>query len=239
MNNRSGFFGPIPPKLAILQTSPQPLPSVTSLPSSSKPLIAILILAAAAFLLGGTHSLHAQVNTEFQITKIVPSMPTTPAITFSGADKASGSAKKWLEIEVWFLWKSRLATDKFSDDLVFNYYVLLANRSQIAPQGTLLSGQVTHTAIPANQSNLKSVMYVSPRALERFFDGKIPSSSESAIVDIGVTISRQGQVVAEKSLKGSGAWWPQFQQTSGFLLDKDATPFAPLYWDYYEPVKKP
>jgi hypothetical protein len=116
--------------------------------------------------------------------------------------------------------------------------VLLSNKSVAAPQGTLLSGQVTHTAIPV-QNDLRSVMYVSPRSLERFFDGKIPSSQDSAIVDIGVTITRQGQIVAEKSLKGSGEWWPQFQQTPGYLLDKTQTPFAPLYSDYYEAVKKP
>ena len=198
------------------------------------------LLAATAFLLSGFLPLQAQVNSEFQITKIDPSLPTTPQITFNGTDKSvPGGAKKWLSVEVTFTWKPRMATDKFSDDLVFNYYVLLANKSQTAPQGTLLSGQVTHTAVPANTSDLKSVMYVSPRAMERFFAGKIPSSSDSAVTDIGVTITRQGQIVAQKSLKGSGIWWPQFQQTSGFLLDKDSTPFAPLFWDYYEPVKKP
>ena len=50
--------------------------------------------------------------------------------------------------------------------------------------------------------------------------------------------SRQGQIVAEKDLKGTGEWWTQFQQINGYLLNKNETPFAPLYWDYYEPVKK-
>ena len=82
-------------------------------------------------------------------------------------------------------------------------------------------------------------MYVSPRTLERFFDGKPPASKEIAVIDIGVTITRQGQVVAEKVLKGQGAWWTQIQQTTGYLLNKNETPFAPLYWDYYEALKKP
>ena len=198
----------------------------------------LLQLAAAVCFLGGTIPLQAQVNTEFQITKIDPSMPLTPAVTFNGTQKP-GTPKKWLEVEVSFTWKPRATMDKFSDDLTFNYYVLLANRSVAFPKGALLSGQVVHTAIPANQNDLKSVMYISPRALERFFDGKIPSSIASAIVDIGVTVSLQGQIVATKSLKGSGEWWPQFQQTSGYLLNKNETPFAPLYWDYYEAVKKP
>ncbi len=197
-----------------------------------------MILIAMTCILAGTSSLRAQLNTEFQITKIAPSLPNTPAPSFVGTQKSTPTPKKWLEIEVTFLWKPRLTTDKFADDVVFNYYVLLANKSVELPQGTLLSGQVTHTAIPV-QSDLRSVMYVSPRSLERFFNGKVPSSQDAAIVDIGVTITRQGQVVAEKSLKGSGEWWPQYQQTTGYLLDKTQTPFAPLYSDYYEAVKKP
>jgi hypothetical protein len=74
--------------------------------------------------------------------------------------------------------------------------------------------------------------------MERLFDGKAPTSAPSAIVDIGVTISKQGQVVAQKSLKGSGVWWPQYQQTPDYLLNKSETPFASLNWEYYEPVKK-
>jgi hypothetical protein len=82
-------------------------------------------------------------------------------------------------------------------------------------------------------------MYVNPRSLERFFDGKIPTSTSSAVVDVGITISKGGQVVAEKSFNSkSGAWWPQIQGTPGFLLGKPETPFAPLNADYYEPVKK-
>ena len=198
----------------------------------------ILLAAATVCFLSTTVSLRAQAGTEFQITKIDPSLPTTPAPSFSGTQKATGSPKKWLEVEVSFSWNPRTTTDKYADELTFNYYVLLANRSMAFPQGTLLSGQVTHTAVPAGQNDLKSVMYVSPRTLERYFDGKIPSSASSAVVDIGVTISYKGQVVAMKSLKGSGEWWPQFQQTTGGLLNKSETPFAPLYWDYYEAVKK-
>jgi hypothetical protein len=133
----------------------------------------------------------------------------------------------------------RAATDKYADDVTVNYYVLLANRNPSAPQGTLLTGQASLLTVPARQNDLHTVMYVNPRSLERFFDGKIPTSTSSAVVDVGVTISKGGQVVAEKSLNSkSGAWWPQIQGTPGFLLGKPETPFAPLNADYYEPVKK-
>ena len=199
-----------------------------------------LITACIALLvLGCSLPLKAQVNTEFLITKIDPSMPLTPAISFNGTQKPTAAPKKWLEVEVTFTWKPRLATDKYADDVVVNYYVLLNNKSSAFPQGTLLNGQVMHATIPANQTDLRSVMYLSPRTLERFFDGRIPASKEMAIVDIGVTITRQGLIVAEKILKGTGEWWTGLQQTSGYLMNKNDTPFAPLNWEYYETIKKP
>jgi len=196
------------------------------------------VAGGSFLLLPSVTTLSAQSNSEFVIAKIDPQIVTTPLVSYSMGDQKASRSKNWMEIEVSFSWQPLQPTDKFADDIDFNYYVLLANRSAAFPQGTLLSGLVTHTSIPAKQNDLKSVMYLSPRTLERFFDGKIPSSVSAAIVDIGVTISRQGQIVAEKSLKGTGAWWPQFQQTPGYLLNKSETPFASLYWDYYEAVKK-
>ena len=195
--------------------------------------LALLALAPA---------LPAQVNTEFQITKIDPQLVTTPMVSYSGATQKPNPLKKWLEIETSFLWQPRSLNDKFTDEVVFNYYVLLANKSATNPTGSLLTGQAAHASIPAKQveaKDLKTVIYLSPRSILRLFDGKEPSSPASAIVDIGVTITCKGQIVAEKSFKGTGAWWPQFQQTGGYLLDKSDTPFAPLNWDYYETFKKP
>lgn len=206
-----------------------------SSPFPTRPLHVVAM--ASMILLGASSMLQAQVNTEFTITKIDPQIVTTPAISYSGALQKVSRPKSWMEVEVAFTWVPRMATEKFSDDVTFTYYVLLSNKSVTSPQGTLLTGQVTHTSLPAKQ-DLKTVMYVSPRSMERFFDGKIPASAGSAIVDIGVTITRQGQVVAEKSLKGTGPWWPQYQQTAGYLLNKSETPFASLNSDYYEAVKK-
>jgi hypothetical protein len=197
------------------------------------------ILTPLASLLLGSLSLSAQNSGGFTISKIEPAIVTTPAISYSGASLKSSHPKNWMEIEVSFGWQpSPPPAEKYADDIVLDYYVLLANKSAATPQGTLLTGQVTHMSVPAMQNDLKSVMYVSPRAMERFFAGKIPSSAASAIVDIGITISRQGQIVAQKSLKSPGAWWPQYQKTSGFLLNKNETPFASLNTDYYEAVKK-
>ena len=195
-------------------------------------------LAAALILGSSLPSLYAQTATEFAITKIDPQIVTRPALSYSGATGKTVQPKSWLEIEVTFA--SPSTAEKYTDDLVINYYVLLANKSVSFPQGALLTGQTALTSVPAKQNDLKTVIYLSPRSMERLFDGKAPTSASSAIVDIGVTISKQGQVVAQKSLKGSGVWWtlPQYQQTPDYLLNKSETPFASLNWEYYEPVKK-
>lgn len=183
-------------------------------------------------------SSHAQQNTEFQITKITPDLVTTPeySINYGPKNKKVPKNKDFVELEVSFDWQPRAKGPKFLDDLTVNYYVLLNNKSKEYPKGTLLIGSVTHTAIPQGKG-MNSVMYISPRTLERFFDGKAPGTAASALVDVGVTITKQGQLVAEKSWKGKGQWWSSLEQVNGYVLNKNETPFAPLAWDYYEAIK--
>jgi hypothetical protein len=182
---------------------------------------------------------HAQqANTEFKITKITPDLVTTPEYNFSFGPKGKKVAKNknFLEVEVSFDWQPRAAKPEFLDELTFNYYILLNNKDRENPQGTLLVGSVTHVAIPQSKA-LNSVMYVSPRTLERFFAGKVPGTAAAAITDVGVTITKQGQLVADFSWKGKGQWWSSMQQVPGYVLNKNETPFAPLAWDYYEAIK--
>jgi hypothetical protein len=202
-----------------------------------------LRFSSLALMLATASCLNAQTGSEVAIERIDAKMVTTPTVTYTGASMKQFRPKSWMEIEVSFATaiQSTSLTEKYSDDLTINYYVLLKNSQlpQGAPRGTLLTGQTSLSTVPLNDNNLKSVIYISPRSLERFFNSKIPSSDSGVIDDIGVTISKQGQVVAQKSLKGqTQAWWPQFQQTPGYLLNKSETPFASLNWDYYEAVKK-
>lgn len=189
----------------------------------------------------------AQTPSEVAISKVEAQLVTAPAISFNYTGRSLSTpvspSKKWMEIETTFAWQPFSPTDLYSDDLTVNYYVLLNNPSIKYPQGALLTGQTALSGVPAKSldsknSELKTVIYVSSRSLERLFGGKVPSDINSAVKDIGVTFSKQGQVVAQKSLHGTVGWWPQFQQTPGFLLNKPDTPFAALNWDYYESVKK-
>lgn len=179
-----------------------------------------------------------QANTDFKMSQITPDMVTTPDYNYSFGPKGKKVSKNkdFLEVEVSFDWQPRQKKPEFLDEVTINYFILLNNKSRENPQGTLLTGSVTHVAIP-QAKGLNSVMYVSPRTLERFFEGKIPNSASSAVVDVGVTITQQGQLVAESSWKGKGQWWSTLQQVSGYVLNKNETPFAPLAWDYYEAIK--
>ena len=179
-----------------------------------------------------------QSSKDFEILKIIPDLATTPEYSFSFGpkNKKVQKNKDWLELEVSFSWQPKAPKPEFLDELTFNYYILLNNKSREYPQGTLLTGTVTHVAIP-QAKGLNSVMYVSPRTLERFFAGKIPTTASAAVTDVGVTITKQGQLVAEASWKGRGQWWSGSQQVNGYVLNKNETPFAPLAWDYYEAIK--
>lgn len=226
------MFHPLSP-----QTIAMPLPKRSSTPRAH--IFGFLLGLACA-----VSPLIAQQAPEAAISKVEAQLVTAPAISYSGAPSKVVQPKKWMEIEATFSWQPLNPLEKYSDDLTVNYYVLLNNQGQQYPQGALLTGQATLTSVPARSldpknGELKTVIYVAPRGLERLFGGKAPTDVNSAVRDIGVTISKQGQVVAQKSLKGSNqAWWPQFQPVSGYLLNKSETPFASLNWDYYEAVKK-
>lgn len=198
------------------------------------PLRSFCVLLACA----ASSAFAQKANTEFQINAITPDLVTTPeySINYGPKNKKVSKNKDFVELEVSFDWQPEAKEPKFLDDLTINYYVLLDNKSRENPKGTLLVGSVTHTAIP-QAKGMNSVMYISPRTLERFFEGKSPSTVKSAIVDVGVTITQQGQLVAEKSWKGKGQWWSSLQQVNGYVLNKSETPFAPLAWDYYEAIK--
>jgi len=198
----------------------------------------IILLSALAAAPAGAQ----QLSPDFNIAKITPDFVTTPdySISYGPKNKRVAKNKDFLEVEVSFDWQPREKKPEFLDELTFNYYILLDNSDRENPQGTLLTGSVTHVAIPQAKA-LNSVMYVSPRTLERFFQGKIPSTARSVVKDIGVTITRQGQLVAQSSwqsdIRNKAPWWTTMQPVPGYVLNKSETPFAPLVWDYYEAIK--
>jgi len=166
----------------------------------------------------------------FKIDKITPNFIESPQFQIGNAahQAPQGSTAKWLEVEVQF----ESAVD--ADELTVNYYVALS-----VPTSTtalVLPGSVTHVNVSKGQE-LYSVMYVPPQAILKLMSGQ--PATINAVKAVGIELAVKGQVVARKSSKGGLAdlWWTQMQQTAGMLLNKNQTPFAPLYWDRYLEVK--
>jgi len=156
---------------------------------------------------------------DYSINKITAGFVQTPQINFSGNVKAAPPQQMWLEVEVEF--KSLV---EFTDSLEFKYFVFLDNKCT--------AGSVTHVNIP--KGNLLSVMYESPMAIARLAKGR----SSKSVTEVTVQVLDKGQVVAEKSLKNTPTgWWTKLDQNPGCLLNKNQTPFAPLYWDRYMEIK--
>jgi hypothetical protein len=180
-------------------------------------------LAAFLIFLPLITSAQTRLAGDFQITKITRNLIPTPQFAYAGgAQNQTNQRDRWLEVEVEFK-----ATPELTNELTFKYYILF--------NGTLLTGEVTHVNIPAGREN-RSVMYVPPRTLVRF--GNKRAITENSCQNIAVQIVQDGSVKTEANLnRAQPQWFEALPQVSGLVLNKDQTPFAPLYWDRYEQIK--
>jgi hypothetical protein len=154
-----------------------------------------------------------------KIGKIQPAVVKTPDIKFDGGTQKRSKPGDWLEVEVEFEVKAEEI-----DELTFAYTIMVENK--------LLDGTVTHVSIPKGRDRY-SVMYVAPRSLEKLTGGK--ALSGSSIQNVWVTVSRQGQVLDLQAFKPGAI--PNLPHTAGMVLNKNETPFAPLFFDRYEAIK--
>jgi hypothetical protein len=170
-------------------------------------------------------AVRAQVRgpSEFQLIKITKNLISTPQFAYTGAQQYQTNQRElWLEVEATFA-----SAPPFTDELTFKYFILL--------NGKLLTGEVTHVNVPAGREN-RSVMYVSPRTLARFNNNRPVTST--VVQNVAVQIVQPGAVKSELSLSAAPAqWYATLPPTSGLVLNKNETPFAPLYWDRYEQIK--
>jgi hypothetical protein len=162
-------------------------------------------------------------ESDFQITKIAKNLITAPQFAYTGAEQYRTNQRElWLEVETTFA-----STPAFTDELTFKYFVLVS--------GKVLTGEVTHVNIPAGREN-RSVMFVPPRGLARLMNNQVVTAA--AVQNIAVQIMQDGAVRAESSLaRGPANWFTASRRISGFLVNKNETPFAALYWDRYEQIK--
>ena len=179
-----------------------------------------IIMAMA--LVGGSISAFAQTR-DFQLLKIAPNFISSPQFAYTGAEQHTADLReRWLEVEV-----TLAATPELSDELTVKYFILF--------NGRLLTGEVTHTNIPAGREN-RSVIYVTPKTLQRLMPGR--TVTNAALQNITVQLLQRGVIKDELSLTRAPAqWYAAMPQIAGLTLNKSETPFAALYWDRYLEIK--
>jgi hypothetical protein len=154
------------------------------------------------------------------LKKPAPAGVKSPDYQLNGGPQKRTTFGTWLEVEVEYETKPEVI-----DELTFKYTILIQN--------TLLDGEVTYVNIPQGRDHY-AVMYVPPRALLRLTGGK-PLTSAS-IENVWIQVTKQGQVLDQTALRGQGAV-PNLPHIAGQVLNKNETPFAPLYYDRYEAIK--
>lgn len=180
-------------------------------------------LALTIFLCALAGSISAQNRaSEIQLSKISRDLITPPDYSYSGAEKLRESHDRWLKVEVRFA-----AAPEFTDEVTFKYYLLIG--------GKILTGEVTHVNVLAGRE-LYSSMYVSPHALAYVLGNRPPNTN--SVENIAVQVVQKGEVKDELSLtQARPQWFTSIPPLTGFVLNKNETPFAPLFWGYYEQIK--
>jgi hypothetical protein len=162
-------------------------------------------------------------GTAFTITKISKDLITMPQYSYSGGLQIQANQRDlFLQVETEFS-----ATGEAADDVTLKYFVAI--------NGQVLSGEVVHANILPGKG-LRSVMYASPKMLARLNGGR--PITANLIQNIAVQIVQGGAVKDEANLTRAAAqWYAALPKAPGLLLNKNETPFAPLYWDRYEQIK--
>lgn len=197
------------------------------------PMKKLLLLLSAIFAVAITSHAQVQQQMQFAIKSITPLLVQTPAFTYSPPiPQARPDTRKWLMIQVQFA-AVAAQRDATTDELQFNYFVAMSD-------GKMYTGQVNHVNIPVG-SQLYSMMLMSPDALLKISATTKRPFAISDVANIYVQITKPGvsAPLAAKVMKsiGTSGWWTQMSQTSGFLVDQSATPFAPIVLQNYVAIK--
>jgi hypothetical protein len=155
-----------------------------------------------------------------KLGKVSPEVVKTPEFNLTSGPTKRSKVGQWLEVEVEYETKP-----EDIDELTFKFTILIEKK--------LLTGEVTYINIPKARDHY-AVVYVAPRTLDKLTGGK-PLTGAS-IENVWVDVLRQGQVLDKQSFRPGVV--PNLQQIANLVLIKDETPFAPLYYDRYEAIKK-
>ncbi len=143
----------------------------------------------------------------------------SPEYSIVGGPQKRSKTGTWLEVEVPYETK----VDDI-DELTFQYMIMVDN--------IICDGTVTYVNIPKGKDHY-AVMYLPPRALEKLTGGKPLSGND--IQNVWVTVTRQGQILDQMAFKPQQP--PNLPHQAGLVLNKNETPFSPLFYDRYEAIK--
>ena len=171
----------------------------------------------------------AQQANDIVIKKVEVDFPPTPEFA-TNIPALRAPVQKWVKMETVF----DSAAD-FTDELAFTYYVLFGEPGR----ERVLVGNVTNVSIVKGR-DLHTVMYISPKSIQKLL-GRKPVSSNVPILQVSVVASKPGTAlpisVQHYKPGAQGEWWTNGKQEEGYIVNKSETPFAPLFWDYYEAIK--
>lgn len=127
-------------------------------------------------------------------------------------------ARRWLRIEVQFD-----SEPDWADDVTLKYYVLIGRGRETK----LLVGEVTHMHVA--KGTHYSAMFMHPNLLKRL-GGQVEA--------VAVQLYHQNRLVDMLSDPPARTrWWEQYTPLSGYLLNPERTPWAPVAADRYEAIK--
>ena len=163
-----------------------------------------------------------------EIKKIDAGFVDTPKYQFSGTKDKRSTPGQWLEVEVEFASKAPI-----QEEVTMRVHVVF---NQMMAANKYFTGEVTYINVLEGPSKF-GVMYIAPGSLKLVDNGKVPTAND--IKEIGVELLIKGAVVHQANFKEAknGTWWTQMQPLQGHVLNKNQTPFAPLFWDRYEQIK--
>lgn len=187
-------------------------------------------LTPALLLLVTTLALPAQTPKPPKIESVTVDMVQTPDFSVSGTKNKRSQPQNWLEVEVGFTSEAPML-----EELTVRVHVITSQMTAVQPP-RYFTGEVTHINIFEGRNKF-SVLYIAPGSLRLVNQGKPISLTD--VEEVGVELLVKGQIVDQRNMKNNsaGPWWQKAQPMTGHVLNKNQTPFAPLFWDRYEQVK--
>jgi len=162
----------------------------------------------------------SQKKMPLKIRKITGTKQKTPQYKLLTGQKMART-RNWYVINVQY----ETAPD-WTDEIVFDYYVLLKGKNPKQPKHTLLTGHVSY--INVEKGKHLSDMYLHPSTIARYGE----------VQGVACVVKVQGRTVAIGTQPSSKQrWWEQLTPQPGLLLDRYQTPFAMINFDDYEAIK--